>query len=148
MAIITAPLYYWKRHVRAAVELQANILMALGAGIVDRCLCHQSFDRELRHRIVAIAARQVVALMNRARPMIAGAACVAGKTSLRLRRYGRTGILRIADDEPLHLRLGGMFGSGSMARFAYGNGWIRAIGYVQTKGVQGVGEVVCFEPVA
>jgi len=148
VAIVAAHLAFRKRHVRAAIELQANIFMALGAGIVDRCLGHQPFHRELRHHVMAVAAGQIVALMNRARPMIARTACVARQTSLRLRFYGGPGILREADDEPLGLRAGGVCGAGTMACLANRNGRVKAIGHVQTQRVQGVGEVFGFELMA
>src|ERR1700722_8807842 len=73
VAVVAAHLPFGQRHVRAPVELLADILMALGARIVDRCLCHQPRHRELRHRVVAVAAGKAVALMHRAEPMIASA---------------------------------------------------------------------------
>ena len=64
VAVIAAHLALGERHVRAAVELQPDVLVTLCAGVVDRCLRHQSLYREFRHRVVAIAARQIVALMH------------------------------------------------------------------------------------
>ena len=45
-------------------------------------------------------------------------------TGLRLDFYRRAGVLRIADDQALDLRFGGMFRPRAVARFAYGNGRI------------------------
>ena len=64
VAVVAAHLPFGERHVRAAVELQADIFVARGAGLVDRCLGHRSLDRELGHRIVTIAAGKPVALVN------------------------------------------------------------------------------------
>lgn len=55
-------------HVRAFSELGALLLMATVAGLIDAILAQQAFFRELRHRIVAIAAAQVVHLVGRTRP--------------------------------------------------------------------------------
>src|ERR1700689_3766564 len=86
--------------------------------------------------------------MNRAEPVIARTACVARQTSARLRPYGRTGILRVADDEPLGQRIGRVCGAGTMARFTNRNGRGGAIGPGQTQCVQGMSEVVGFETMA
>ena len=63
VAVIAAHLPFRQRHVRAAIELQANILVTLRTGIVDRGLGHQPLHGEFRHGVVAVAARQVVALV-------------------------------------------------------------------------------------
>ena len=57
-----------QRHVRASRELCALRLMALDAGFIDRPTRGQSFDGETCHRIVAIAAAEIVTLVNRAWP--------------------------------------------------------------------------------
>ena len=44
VAIVAAHLAFGERHMRAAIELLADILVTLRTGIVDRRLCHQSLD--------------------------------------------------------------------------------------------------------
>ena len=63
VAVVAAHLPFRQRHVRAAVELQAHILVALRTGVVDRGLRHESLGREFGHGVVAIAATQPVELM-------------------------------------------------------------------------------------
>lgn len=57
VAVIAAHLPFRQRHMRAAIELQADILVTLRTGIVDRGLCHQPLHREFSHWVVAVAAR-------------------------------------------------------------------------------------------
>src|ERR1700722_5171224 len=148
VAVVAAHLPFGQRHVRAPIELLADVPVALCAGIGDRGLRHQSRDRKFGHRVMAVAARQTVALMHRAEPVIASASRVARETSLCLRLYRCPGILRVADNETLGLRMGGVCGAGTMASLANRDGWIGAIGHVQTQSMQGVGEVIGLELVA
>src|SRR5579859_8048137 len=110
---------------RAAVELQSNVLVTLGAGIADRLLRHRAFHGEFRHGIVAVAARQTVALVHGAQPEISRSARVAAeaRAGLRLDRSARAP--RIADDEALRERLRRMRRSRTMASLAYRNSRIR-----------------------
>jgi len=71
VAVVAAHLPFRQRHVGAAVELQANIPVALRARVVDRGLRHEPFGRELSHGVVAITAAQPIQLMHRVDPMIA-----------------------------------------------------------------------------
>ena len=64
VAVIAAHLSFRQRHVRAAVELQADVPVTLRAGVADRHLGHAALDREFRHRIVAVAAGEAVTLMH------------------------------------------------------------------------------------
>src|ERR1700735_4521568 len=63
VAVVAADLPFGQRHVRAPIELLADILVTLRAGIVDRGLRHQPGDREFGHRVMAVAAGEAVALM-------------------------------------------------------------------------------------
>src|ERR1700722_2561391 len=105
VAVVAAHLPFGQRHVRAPIELLADVPVTLCAGIGDRGLRHQPGDRKFGHRVMAVAAREAVALMHRAEPMIASTPCVTRETSLCLRLYGRPGILRVPDDETFHQRL-------------------------------------------
>ena len=97
VAVVAAHLPFGKRHVRAAIELQADIPVTLGTGIVDRRLRHQPLHREFRHGVVAVAARQIVALVDRSLPVIARPARVTGQAGLRLHLDRGTGIFGISD---------------------------------------------------
>src|ERR1700677_2787590 len=84
VAIIAAHLSFRQWHVRAAVELQADVPVALRAGGADRHLGHAALYREFRHRIVAAAAGEAVTLRHETEPVIAGTACMAAQAGLRL----------------------------------------------------------------
>ncbi len=148
VAVIAAHLAVGQRHVGSAVELETDVAVALRTGIVDRAARQEPLHREFGHRIVAIAARQIVALMNRTGPVIPGPARVTRETRLGLRGDGRTGVFGIPDDEPFHLGIGGMRGARPMTGLAHRNRRIRPIGDVQSQGVQRVREVFRLELVA
>src|SRR3546814_2216949 len=71
----------FRSHVRAAFELLADVPVAVRACFVDRLLGHQSLDGELRHRDVAVAARELVALVDRTKPVVARAAGMAAQAA-------------------------------------------------------------------
>ncbi len=73
---------------------------------------------------------------------------MARETGLCLGRDGGAGVLRIANDESLDLRIGGMCGPRPMACLAHRNRRVRPIGHVQAQRMQCVREVVRFETVA
>src|SRR3546814_13691807 len=58
VAVDAGHLAFGQRHVRAAVELLADVPVAGRAGFVDRLLGHQSLDGELRHRAVRTEERR------------------------------------------------------------------------------------------
>lgn len=145
MAVVAAHLPFGQRHMRAAIELLPNIPVTLCTGIVDRRLRHQPLHREFRHGVVAVAAGQIVALVDRSLPVIARAARVTGQAGFRLNIDGGAGIFGISDDESFDLRLGGMFRSGAMTGFTHGNCRIRAVGDVQSQGMQGVRKMICLQ---
>ena len=62
--------------------------------------------------------------MHRTQPVIPGAARVTGQAGVGLRFDGRSGTLRVADDEPLEQRLGRVLRPGSMTCFTHRYGWI------------------------
>src|SRR5262245_38498643 len=68
MAVDTADPSLEQRHMRAARKLRALSLVALEARFVDGGARLQTPEREIRHRIVAIGAGEVAALVGRARP--------------------------------------------------------------------------------
>src|SRR5271156_976803 len=84
VAIIATHLSFRQGHVRAAVELQADVLVALRTGVADRHLRHAALDREFRHRIVAVAAGEAVTLMYGAEPVIAGTPGMTAQAGPRL----------------------------------------------------------------
>ncbi len=65
---------------RTSAELGALFLVASEASLDDRRLLQQTSLRELRHRVMAVAARQLVLLVHRAIPVDALSTFVAGKT--------------------------------------------------------------------
>ena len=148
MAIIAAHLSFRQRHVRAAVELQADVLVALSAGVADRHLGHAALDREFRHRIVAVAAGEAVTLMHGTQPVIAGTACMATQAGPRLYIDWRTPIFCVRNDEARREGIGRMLRTGAVAGFAHRNPRIGTIGDVQAEGVEGVREMIGFEPMA
>jgi hypothetical protein len=79
VAVDAGDFAFGQGHVRTFSELGALLLMAAVAGLIDAVLAQQSFLRELRHGIMAIAAAQVIHLMDRARPGDALLAAVALK---------------------------------------------------------------------
>lgn len=68
VAVCAGDFAFGQGHMRAFSELGALLLMAAVARLVDAILAQQALLRELSHWIVAIAATQVVHLMDRTRP--------------------------------------------------------------------------------
>src|SRR5271163_3102319 len=99
VAIVAAHLSFRQRHVRAAVELQADVLVALRAGVADRHLRHAALDREFRHRIVAVAAGEAVTLMDGTEPVITGTARMAAEAGPGLYFDWCSPIFRESNDE-------------------------------------------------
>src|ERR1700678_80437 len=94
VAIVAAHLSFRQGHVRAAVELQADVFVALRAGVADRHLGHAALDREFRHRIVAVAAGEAVTLMHRTEPVITGTTRMTAEAGPRLYIDRHTPIFR------------------------------------------------------
>src|SRR3546814_2515522 len=82
----------------AAVELLPDVPVAGRAGFVDRLLGLQPLDGELRHRVVAVAARELVALVDRAKPVVARAAGVAAQAAFGLGLDRRSAVPGEGDD--------------------------------------------------
>src|SRR3984957_11236769 len=148
VAIVATHLSFRQGHVRAPVELQADVLVALRAGVADRHLRHAAFDREFRQGIVAVAAGEAVPLMYGTEPVIARTPRMAAQAGLGLYLDRRTPVFRVRDDEARREGIGRMLRPGAMAGFAYRDSRIGPIGDVQTKGVKGVSEMIGFEPMA
>ena len=68
MAVGAAYLAFRQRHVGAFVELRSLLFVALGAGLIDRLSGRKSVGRKVGHRVVAVAAAEVVGLVDRAVP--------------------------------------------------------------------------------
>ena len=148
VAIVAAHLSFRQGHVRAAVELQADVLVALRAGVADRHLGHAALDREFRHRIVAVAAGEAVTLMHGTEPVIAGTTRMTAQAGPRLYIDGRTPVFGVRNDEAGREGIGRMLRTGAVAGFAHRNPRVGTIGDVQAEGVEGVGEMIGFEPMA
>ena len=148
VAIVAAHLSFRQRHVRAAVELQADVLVALRAGVADRHLGHAALDREFRHRIVAVAAGEAVTLMHGTEPVIAGTARMTAQARASLYLDWGTAIFRVRNDEAMSEGIGRMLRTGPVAGFAHRNPRVGTIGDVQAKGVEGVSEMIGFESMA
>jgi len=148
VAIIAAHLSFRQGHVRAAVELQADVLVALRAGVADRHLGHAALDREFRHRIVAVAAGQAVTLMHGTEPVIAGTTRMTAQAGPRLYIDGRTPVFGVRNDEAGREGIGRMLRTGAVAGFAHRNPRVGTIGDVQAEGVEGMSEMIGFEPMA
>ncbi len=72
--------------------------MAGKARLIDGFAGRQSVPRKIRHRIVAIAAREVVRLMSRAMPENPLTPLMAGETLSVLLRNRRPAFVRETDD--------------------------------------------------
>src|SRR5690606_1463744 len=81
-----------------SVELQADIHVAARVAFVDRLRGLQALDGELRHRVVAVAARELVALVDRAEPVVARAAGMAAQAAFGLGLDWRSDVLGEGDD--------------------------------------------------
>ena len=98
VAIHTAQLALQERHMRALVEFGALNFMAGKAGLVDGLARRQTMSGEIRHRIVAVAAGQLVGLVNGAMPEDALTALVTGEALSILQRYRGFAFVGKADD--------------------------------------------------
>lgn len=90
VAVGTGDFAFGQGHVRAFPEFGALLLMATVAGLADAVFAQQAFFREPGHRIVAVAATQVVHLMDRTGPGDTLLAPMALKTHGVLLIDGRT----------------------------------------------------------
>src|SRR5690606_32692448 len=129
-------------------ELHADVAVALRAGLVDRLPREQALGREVRHRVVAVAARQVVALVDRTAPVIARTAGMAGEAGAGLHLDRRAGIVRVADDQAFRSRILGVRRTRTVAGFANRDRRIGAVRGVQAERMEGVREVLALERVA
>lgn len=93
VAIHTGHLAFVQGHVRTLVEFVALLLMTGFAGVVDGALGQQTVDRVFLHWIVAIRTAQLIARVNRARPVQLTAAGMTAQTLLVLFGYWRTPLL-------------------------------------------------------
>ena len=84
--------------------------------------------------------------MHGTEPMIARTACVAVQAGRSLHFDGRAPIFCECNDEACSLRIGRVLRARTVAGFAYRNPRIGTIGDVQAERMQGVGEVLGFEP--
>ena len=89
VAIHAADLAFEQRHVRTFVEFCALHLVAGEAGLTDRFARRQPVRRIVRHRIVAIAAGEIVVLVNRTVPENPLPALMAGQALRVSLRYWR-----------------------------------------------------------
>src|SRR3984885_9509463 len=86
--------------------------------------------------------------MHGTEPVIAGTACMAAQAGLRLYLDRRTPVFCVRNDEAWREGIGRMLRTGAVAGFAHRNPRIGTIGDVQAEGVEGVGEMIGFEPMA
>lgn len=98
VAIDATHFAFGQRHVRTLVEFGALHLVAGEAGFVDRLSRGQAMRCEVRHRIVAIAAGELVVLVNRAVPEDALPSLMARQALRILARYRRLALVGEADD--------------------------------------------------
>jgi len=148
VAIVAAHLPFRQRHVRAAVELQADVFVALRTGVADRHLRHAPLDREFRHRIVAVAAGEAVTLMHRPEPVIARTARMTAQARASLYLDRRTPIFGVRNNQTGRERIGRVLRTGAVAGFAHRNPRVGTIRNVQAERVKGVREMIRFEPMA
>ena len=69
-----------QRHVRTLVEFGPLHLVASKTGLIDGLASREPMGGKIRHGIVAIAAGEIVVLVNRAVPKDSRAALVTGET--------------------------------------------------------------------
>src|ERR1700733_16224680 len=86
--------------------------------------------------------------MHGTEPVIAGTACMAAQAGLRLYFDRRTPVFCVRNDEAWREGIGRMLRTGAVAGFAHRNPRIGTIGDVQAEGVEGVSEMIGFEPMA
>jgi len=86
--------------------------------------------------------------MDGTEPVIAGTTCMTAQAGPRLYIDGRTPILGIGNDEAWREGIGRMQRTGAVAGFAHRNPRIGTIRDVQAEGVEGVSEMIGFEPMA
>jgi len=94
VAIDATHLAFQQRHVRALVELSALCLVAGKTSLADGFPRRQSVGRKIRHRIVAVAAGQIVILVDRAVPENALAALMTRDALRVLLRNRRLALAR------------------------------------------------------
>ena len=83
---------------RTLVEFSALHFVTLKAGLVDGLAGRQSVCREVRHRVVAVAAGKVVGLVSRAMPENPLPTLMAGETLCVLLCNRRLALVRETDD--------------------------------------------------
>ena len=86
--------------------------------------------------------------MHGTEPVIARTARMTAQAGPRLHIDRRTRVFRVPDDQAWRERIGRMLRTGAMAGFAHRNRRIGPIGDVQAERMQGVGEMIRFEPMA
>src|SRR3546814_2336794 len=138
----------FRSHVRAAFELLADVPVAVRACFVDRLLGHQSLDGELRHRVVAVAARELVALVDRAQPVVARAAGMAAQAAFGLGLDRRPAVLGEGDDRAGLERVLRVSRTRPVAGLEGGGLGVGGEGDLHAQRLRGVGENLAFLAVA
>ena len=98
VAVEAGDLAFRQGHVRTAHELGTLLLVASETDFVDTDLLEQAALRELCHRIVAVAAGQILAVMGRSRPMQAFPATMTGYADVVLLRDRRCTVVGKANN--------------------------------------------------
>src|ERR1700739_3685334 len=118
VAVDAGDLPFQQRHGRALLELGALHLVALETGFIDRLPRGQAARGEVGHRVVAIAAAQIVGFVNRVMPEYPLSALMAGQALGILLRNGRAAFAGKADDSAEICGLLDMVRTGAVTGFA------------------------------
>ena len=148
MTIFAGHLAFRHRHVRFLLEFGTLLRVTGLASLGDAGFLQQATGGESAHRIVAIAAGQLVFLVNGAFPKYALAAFMTGQALAVHLVDWRTPILGESDDKAAILCLLGMQRSGTMTSLA--NHPLRFVGGIlpERPGVLRVPEVIVLDVVA
>lgn len=141
----------WQRHVGAFGKFGPLLFVAGVAGFVDRCFLKEAAVGDLRHRVVTVAARQLVSAVGRIRPEHGVATLVAGKAHAVLDRDGRSPFASEGDQRAMIFWVGGILdvvGTRAVAGFA--GPLLQFIPRIQPKyvGMQRMGKLVVLRCVA
>ena len=99
MAVDTAHLAFWQGHVGALLEVGPLLWVTGGAGLGDVFSTQCATERLLHHRVVAVAAGDLVVVVGRADPVQALPALVAAQTLRILLLDWSAPVARETDDE-------------------------------------------------
>lgn len=118
MAILAGHLAFRHRHMRLLPKFRALLLVTALAGLGNASLLQQATGRELGHRVVAVAASELLGLVDGAGPIHAIAALVTSQTHFVLLGLRSSPRLGETDQVAVIGRIGRMLRTGTMTGLA------------------------------